>query len=320
MWYKLDSVPSTSSQGQGEASLRILYWGPHLSEGAKSKGFRVRQYSHARRTEYCLTSRSGMMCVLSRFQTQMSGIILDGSSPSVTTSSSKEVSHVVISQPPTRMGLGLLEASQDSGLSSHVSLARFDPDTFLWRMLGRSRRGGWGKSLATFPKQGMTRNGVLYQPSTLVLLTKGRDGGASQVGGNVWPTPMAHDHRESYHLKTDRDGKQRCFLPNLVRDRNRAQGLPTEGTLNPRWVSWLMGWPRGWVDMDPMTMAEFQSWKDSVLNGTWWDVDPAMDGTEPRLTTKCMGRSVKLKALGNGQVPLCAMRAHEMLMEVIENE
>ena len=30
------------------------------------------------------------------------------------------------------------------------------------------------------------------------------------------------------------------------------------GTLNPMWVEWLMGWPVGWTDCEPLELAEIE--------------------------------------------------------------
>lgn len=35
------------------------------------------------------------------------------------------------------------------------------------------------------------------------------------------------------------------------------------GPLNPTWVEWLMGWPIGWTDLQPLEMAKFRQWCDS---------------------------------------------------------
>lgn len=33
------------------------------------------------------------------------------------------------------------------------------------------------------------------------------------------------------------------------------------GALNPNWVEWLMAWPIGWTDLEPLAMARFRSWR-----------------------------------------------------------
>ena len=59
-----------------------------------------------------------------------------------------------------------------------------------------------------------------------------------------WPTPRAFMHKDS---TTDR-GKG-----NL--------GEVVGGKLNPTWVEWLMGWPLGWTDLQPLAMDKFHEWQ-----------------------------------------------------------
>lgn len=37
------------------------------------------------------------------------------------------------------------------------------------------------------------------------------------------------------------------------------------GQLNPDWVEWLMGWPIGWTDLNPLETDRFLSWRRSHL-------------------------------------------------------
>ena len=32
------------------------------------------------------------------------------------------------------------------------------------------------------------------------------------------------------------------------------------GSLNPAWVEWLMGWPIGWTDLQPLATDRFPQW------------------------------------------------------------
>jgi len=34
----------------------------------------------------------------------------------------------------------------------------------------------------------------------------------------------------------------------------------TLGRLNPQFVEWLMGWPIGWTELQPLAMDRFQQW------------------------------------------------------------
>lgn len=35
------------------------------------------------------------------------------------------------------------------------------------------------------------------------------------------------------------------------------------GSLNPPWVEWLMGWPIGWTDLEPLATGKFRQWQHS---------------------------------------------------------
>jgi hypothetical protein len=85
------------------------------------------------------------------------------------------------------------------------------------------------------------------------------------------------------------------------------------GLLNPQWVAWLMGWPVGWTSPDPMPEGDLEDWVAQNQQRIWWKGEP--EGI-PRLTQKhetAGSRTVRLKALGNGQVSLCCARSYEVL-------
>ena len=131
-----------------------------------------------------------------------------------------------------------------------------------------------------------------------------------------YPTPTAHD------------GKGRCTHNSLIRkngmsrmsqlcnfvvfgdfNQGRNETLKTSYQLNPDWTEWLMGWPIGWTSLKPLSKEEFIKWFKKVLSNRWWDDDPADKGNLPRATEYRINRSKRLKALGNGQVPLCVYTA-----------
>lgn len=76
------------------------------------------------------------------------------------------------------------------------------------------------------------------------------------------------------------------------------------GQLNPDWVEWLMGWPIGWTKIEPIEI----DWRD-------WVVDPADTGEVPRVLQSIQNRVHRLKAIGNGQVPLVAATAWHILSD-----
>jgi hypothetical protein len=99
--------------------------------------------------------------------------------------------------------------------------------------------------------------------------------GPSQINRNgprlqdvvKWPTPLTSEGKDcgvswATLLRSGRDGggrMQRHFA---------ALGLPEtqqteKAALNPSWVEWLMGWPIGWTDCEPLATDRFRSWQRS---------------------------------------------------------
>ena len=60
------------------------------------------------------------------------------------------------------------------------------------------------------------------------------------------PSPQARDWKDTGPTQGNRKS------PNL--------GTTVGGSLNPEWVEWLMGWPIGWTDLEPLETARFQEW------------------------------------------------------------
>ena len=83
------------------------------------------------------------------------------------------------------------------------------------------------------------------------------------------------------------------------------------GQLNPDWVEWLMGWPIGWTSTQPLSPERFQQYTEG-MPGDWWVSEPH---ATPRLCEDAPDRASRLKAIGNGQVPLCNAAAFTILLE-----
>jgi len=69
-----------------------------------------------------------------------------------------------------------------------------------------------------------------------------KQGGTSLgYAARMWPTPTASENKAG----TNPNGKMQKMLGNHPEVRNTGQG-----TLNPEWVSLLMGYPKGWTCLD----------------------------------------------------------------------
>jgi hypothetical protein len=93
--------------------------------------------------------------------------------------------HVKTSQQPEK-AQGLMESDQECGATWRGWLAKYDPDTSLWRTAQCSLLEDLNESLATLPRSGMTRNGLLWALPMLEQTT-------SETGFGLWPTPVSSD-------------------------------------------------------------------------------------------------------------------------------
>jgi len=117
----------------------------------------------------------------------------------------------------------------------------------------------------------------------------------------AWPTPVATMSKGSSPAAlTRKSGADRS------NDRlDHAVMAQEGGSLNPDWVEALMGWPVGWTSLKPLAIKEMRAepWRPD------WE-----DGI-PRVATGVIARTHRLKAIGNGQVPLCAATAFRILSQ-----
>jgi hypothetical protein len=177
------------------------------------------------------------------------------------------MSSAAASPARTSQRLAREQASRASALVSGPRcaelLARYDPATQSWRTSQRCFLEGWTVFSETWPRSGMTRNGVAYE-----LATWGRPTAATASG--LWPTPnVPNGGRTIHHAEFKgntayHNGKKvQVGLEAMVKmwptpggsrphDTDQISGrLANEigGSLNPTWVEWLMGFPEGWTDL-----------------------------------------------------------------------
>ena len=135
------------------------------------------------------------------------------------------------------------------------------------------------------PAWGMTSGGACWELGTRALLIEGTEYG-------YWPTPTAGDARGSGSRNTKNskahpgisltdavrgDGGRGRLMPTpastdykIASAPGQRRGqlgdpamgvIPAGGRLNPTWVeSYLMGWPIGWTDCEPLAMDRYQEW------------------------------------------------------------
>ena len=64
----------------------------------------------------------------------------------------------------------------------------------------------------------------------------------------MWPTPTANEDAAGTPK-----GKMQKMLGNHPEVRGKTPEEWQKGSLNPEWVTWLMGYPRGWTDLEDTT-------------------------------------------------------------------
>ena len=153
----------------------------------------------------------------------------------------------------------------------------------------------------------------------------------------MWPTPCAADHkgagktgplRDRLDYATERGAtKSKTYATPQARDfrtgstdrwenpeRSRNLNDQIGGQLNPTWVEKLMGWPKNWTDLNRMNDADYSEWKQTFAgnDGQAW-ADGSWENAVPRVAHGIPARADRLKAIGNGQVPICAALAWRIL-------
>jgi len=160
------------------------------------------------------------------------------------------------------------ESAAECGLTWRALLAKYDPNLHLWKTAQLSLLGDSELSSVTWPRSGMTAGGECWELPMLEPTISVTDSGSllptpcsidsgsgrfnTSVGSskqrptlalmarkNLWPTPTAHNAKE-----TNAPSESERNTPTLA-----AQ---VGGKLNPTWVEWLMGWPLGWTDLKPL--------------------------------------------------------------------
>jgi len=133
------------------------------------------------------------------------------------------------------------------------------------------------KSSLTSMPTGSMRSGVFSARETLVLRTNETASGSLR-SGKVWPTPAARDYRSPNATPTGKGSKHLDQLPNYVRhlwlgtrpghlhQTTRTDGTAPKPQLNPLFVEWLMGLPKGWttVSASGCLETEWSRWQQRM--------------------------------------------------------
>lgn len=128
-----------------------------------------------------------------------------------------------------------------------ASSAKYDRASRLWRTAQCSLFGGLAEFSETWPRWGLMLDGEFWELPTLARPI-------SESESGFWPTPTA---------VTATGGAALCKWGGTgARAKLRKMVTPKElnGPLNPEWVSWLMGWPKGWSSSLRLETDRFRQW------------------------------------------------------------
>jgi len=129
------------------------------------------------------------------------------------------------------------------GPCSPSAFAWYDPDTHSWRTFQATLDSDSEPFTQTWPRSGMTRDGIAYQlppsaPRTYAIAYSLSQGTQGPNGDGLWPTATTGDHSTRYA-----QGGMPLGMAARIAD-------GPNGQLNPTWVEWLMGFPEGWTDLE----------------------------------------------------------------------
>ena len=167
-----------------------------------------------------------------------------------------------------------LPTIETCGQKRSIPFAEYDPDSFIWRTFQLCLLTHTPTQFsATWPRAGTIVDGVAY-------LRPKWEHPILDIGGGALPTPAAQVYGTNQSptpgaaVRPSLETMARKGLwptPTVQDAHNNAGASQYErkavplnaqvgGPLNPNWVEWLMGWPIGWTDLDPLAMDKFLKW------------------------------------------------------------
>ena len=133
---------------------------------------------------------------------------------------------------------------QECGSTWRESLAKYDPDTHLWKTVQCSLLGDLESFSGTWPRSGTMLNGVAYlRPSLEPTMS------ATEYGW-LLPTPTCHNAKEGAY-------------PAEYTRKTPTLATHVGGKIHPHFTEWMMAWPQGWTDLKPLETDKFQQWQQA---------------------------------------------------------
>ena len=154
---------------------------------------------------------------------------------------------------PQEKAQELTENEAECGEKWHASLAKYNPDLFLWKTHQDSLLGDLDEFSETWPAWGLMRNGECWEAKNLAHHIQGTE------FGFLHPTPLKTD---GFKFLTFR--KESVLKATYGMHRNSIAYWMTvhHGKIpSAEWIYWVMGWPSGWASLKPLETDKFQSWQ-----------------------------------------------------------
>lgn len=171
--------------------------------------------------------------------------------------------------------------SATCGQQQLIPFALYDHDMRSWKTCQLSLIPGISEPFSgIWPKAGLMFAGGCYRQ-------RNWERRINEIGFGLWPTPRAREAGDYQYSRGDHSKKVLtltgavkmwptprasdatggyCHHPENVRPGGPALKEIIHGQLNPTWVEWLMGWPLGWTDLQPLVMDRFQQWLEQYGN------------------------------------------------------
>lgn len=219
--------------------------------------------------------------------------------------------------PQQEKGQESMEKPLECGEKWRGSFTKYDQNSCSWKTHQCSLLGDLDEFLETWPQWGLMRGGECWEQQTLAQTTRG-------TGFGLWATPAASDgqrgrddHGQDDESKPATDGQHSSQMAYALC--NGLQGIRPNGTvkgqaglrcrtgsnqikqLRHTASEGLSFWVNGSVGQ-PKSITESK-------RPNWWATEPNVG----RVAHGVAARVDRLKAIGNGQVPLCAATAWRIL-------
>ena len=157
----------------------------------------------------------------------------------------------------------LLEAEVQCGNTWQGLLAKYDPNTHLWKIPQCSLLEDSEQSLKTWPRWGTMQNGVCWDMTHLEVSNAGTESGLLPT-----PTKNLFSHWSSAKAKVLTNGIRKSGVKvgsilwwDMTEQHIRLGGLEEKTIPDPLCGEVVMEWPMGWTELQPLEMDKFQEWQ-----------------------------------------------------------